>query len=63
MLIIYFQYVIIISLYVKSYYEKINHVRMAINMVIGSENDVSQWNDNEVNLRQLQQNSCDRLLQ
>jgi len=42
---------------------KINALRLAINMVIGSEKDVSGWNDNEVNLKQLQQKACTKLLQ
>ena len=41
----------------------INAVRLAINLVIGSEEAVLTWTNNEYNLKQLQQRACDKLLQ
>lgn len=41
----------------------INSVRLAVNLVIGSEEAVQTWNNNSVNLRQLQERACDKLLQ
>ncbi|RMZ95878.1 ATP-dependent RNA helicase TDRD9 [Brachionus plicatilis] len=40
----------------------INSVRMAINMVIGSEQEVQTWTNDEKNLRILQQKACEKLL-
>ncbi len=41
---------------------KINAVRLAINMIIGSEEDVSNWTNDPRNLRSLQHNACNKLL-
>ena len=35
---------------------------MAINLVIGSEDDVKSWTTNERNLRKLQQKACSKML-
>lgn len=41
----------------------INAVRLAINLIIGNEEAVSTWTNNDVNLRQLQERACLKLLQ
>jgi hypothetical protein len=40
----------------------INLIRFVINMIIGNEDDASSWNMSD-NLRNVQKNACNRLLQ
>ena len=42
--------------------EMINSVRLAINMIIGSESEVHTWTNDDRNLRALQQKACEKLL-
>jgi ATP-dependent RNA helicase TDRD9 len=43
-------------------FKVINSVRMAINMVIGSEEDANKWTADPSLLRKLQQKACNKLL-